>query len=123
MINNLVMKMKNIKKIIVLLFFLIELFLPTIIFGINFVINDYKIEKKYWSYDLNTDGFFSENEMNEEGFIEAEQRYIGDGGRNVFFVSLILGSLIFGIVYKIIFYIGDAILKKILKHIDDKSST
>ncbi|MBO7136770.1 MAG: hypothetical protein J6V73_09120, partial [Spirochaetaceae bacterium] len=89
LINNLVMKMKNIKKIIVLLFFLIELFLPIIILGIDFVINNHKIENKYWSYDLNNDGIFSETEMNEKGFIEAEQRYIGDGGRNSFFVILI----------------------------------
>ncbi|RCU56956.1 hypothetical protein DU428_08380 [Oceanihabitans sediminis] len=59
------------------------------------------------SYDLNKDGFFSGNEINEKQS-QAMAKLTNDIGRNLSFIT----GIIFGLPFMILTYIGGLILTK-----------
>ncbi len=110
------MKIKSVKVLITIVFFLIELGLPAFLYVSYFFANRAYIEYRLNKYDINKDGIWTDDEQIGDYQRWADACYSGDGARYIFFVYMSCASLIFGVIYKLIFFWGD----KLKNHIYNK---
>ena len=101
------MKRKSIKILLATIFFLIELVLPICFYASYFFVNKAYVSYQLNKYDINKDGIWTNDEQIRDYQRWADAYYSGDGARYIFFVYLSCGSLVFGIIYRVIFFLGD----------------
>lgn len=103
------------KKIIAIIFFLIEISLPALIAASCYFTRRAYVEHRLAEYDTNKDGIWTADEQVGEYQELANEWYGGDGARYIFFLYFSAGSIFFGIVYKIIFFCGDKLKSHCVK--------
>lgn len=102
------------------MFFLFEISLPAFIYLTYYFINETYISSQFYKFDKNNDGIFSEDEQIDD-FQKWSEIYYGDGGRNTFCLIFIFASLIFGLLYKIIFFFGKKIKTFLINKIEQNN--
>ena len=113
------MKKNTIKVILTILFFLMEISLPTCILASYYFINDAYVSCQIKKYDIDNDGVLSKEEQTD-GYQYWANVYYADGARNVFLIYFSIGSICLGVIFKIIFFFGNKVEKSIIGKIDSK---
>lgn len=114
------MKKNTIKLILTILFFLIEISLPTCIVVTYYFINDAYVSYQIKKYDIDNDGVWSKEEQTDDYQYWANA-YYADGARNVFLIYFSVSSICLGIIFKIIFFFGNKVEKSIVGKINSKT--
>ena len=116
------MKIKFVKILLTIVFFLVELGLPVFIYGSCFFADRAYSKYRLNKFDINKDGIWTKDEQVGDYQRWADAVYSGDGMRFVFFVYVCLASLIFGIIYKVVFFLGDKLKNHIYKKLPSEKS-
>jgi hypothetical protein len=116
------MKIKFVKILLTIVFFLVELGLPVFIYGTYFFAKRAHSEYRLNKFDINKDGIWTDDEQVGDYQRWADAVYSGDGARFVFFVYICLTGPIFGIIYKVVFFLGDKLKNHIYKKLPSEKS-
>ena len=80
--------------------------------------SEYRLNK----FDINKDGIWTDDEQVGDYQRWADAVYSGDGARFGFFVYICLTGPIFGIIYKVVFFLGDKLKNHIYKKLPSEKS-